>query len=212
MRFVIDIQIERFLGHAGYPVMATENWCDTLLNLDDIRKNGCWGAVHELGHLHQSPTWTYQGQEEVTVNWFSLHAYETMLGWKTKIHDDDSTTKVDVLRRSTHQKAMKRIFSNDPTKPGKWESGSDFEKLVMWVQLVDAFGWDSFKDVIKSYPIAPHASWPKTETDRGGEFMVRLSKRVGKNLYPFFFQWGVEMPRNAAKRVSHLPPWMPKNP
>jgi hypothetical protein len=40
--------------------------------------------------------------------------------------------------------------------------------------------------------------------------MVRWSKTVGRDLYPFFRGWGIEMPPAAEATVKDLPVWFPE--
>ena len=57
-----------------------------LLNLENLQKNGSWGAFHELGHNMQDPMWTFSGTGEVTCNIFTLHAMEKLTGQKPWEH------------------------------------------------------------------------------------------------------------------------------
>jgi hypothetical protein len=47
-----------------------EKKVDNLLfiDLDKLKKKGCWGMFHELGHNMQRSEWTFSGSGEVTVN------------------------------------------------------------------------------------------------------------------------------------------------
>lgn len=71
MRFVVDRQISAGAGHSGYPAMATKDWTDSIAS-GSIIQSGSWGLWHELGHNHQSPPFTMEGQTEVSVNIFSM--------------------------------------------------------------------------------------------------------------------------------------------
>lgn len=71
MRFVVDRQISAGAGHSGYPAMATKDWTNSIAT-GSIIHSGSWGLWHELGHNHQSPPFTMEGQTEVSVNIFSM--------------------------------------------------------------------------------------------------------------------------------------------
>ena len=99
---------------------------------------------------------------------------------------------------------MKKHFSTEPAGPATPEIN-----LPFYVQLIDAFGWDPMKKIIASY--TPDAQ-PETTTDdtvRAGEYMVRLSKITGRNMYPFMRGWGFKMPEGIEEKVKDLPVWLP---
>ena len=60
----------------------------------------------------------------------------------------------------------------------------------MYVQLIDAFGWDALKKVIAEYRTLPAAEHPKTDDEKRDQWMVRYGRTVGRNLGPFFDAWG----------------------
>ena len=45
---------------------------DEFIATGSIIHSGSWGLWHELGHNHQSPPFTMEGQTEVSVNIFSM--------------------------------------------------------------------------------------------------------------------------------------------
>ena len=86
-RFVLDREISVGSGHSGYPLMAYENWSG-VFDVAAVRKTGSWGAFHEIGHNHQwAYAWNFQGQDEVSVNIFTLYAHEKFCGWSIKIRE-----------------------------------------------------------------------------------------------------------------------------
>ena len=83
--FVADTQISAGYMHAGYPIMT---WMDVVtpepqkgrslglqLDLARLTTEGSWGHFHEIGHNLQKPAWTFDGQVEVTCNFYSLLGY-----------------------------------------------------------------------------------------------------------------------------------------
>ena len=83
-RVVVDIQPYGNSIHSGYPVVISY---DTAFNSDgnlilfspkEIHKHG-WNIIHELAHNLQRSVWTPKGTEEITVNIFTLHAYEVKI-------------------------------------------------------------------------------------------------------------------------------------
>jgi hypothetical protein len=86
-----------------------------------------------------------------------------------------------------------------------------FWPLCMYIQLEQAFGWAAFQDVFEEYRKLPPAERPKNDDEKRDQWMERLSRRVGKNLGPFFQAWGVPTSDDARSRVAELPKWLPEN-
>lgn len=196
-RFVVDKQISVGYMHSGYPLMAHLDAAAWLPNPETARK-GNWGLFHEIGHNHQHRDWTFQGTTEVTVNLFTLYAYETVC-------------KADHARANLygeHRKKTIRAYLERGAKFEEWSS-KPFLALLMYMQLQEAFGWDTFQNVFRDYRGLAANERPKTEEQKRDQWMVRFSRKVGKNLGPFFEAWGV--PTSAASRASlaDLPAWMP---
>lgn len=209
MYFTLDRQISAGGGHSGYPIMAYADWSGSLLKIAEVREKGTWGPYHELGHNHQwSDGWTFQGQGEVTVNLFSLYCNMKMSGWKIGLNDTEPTDDwLRVTSRKYHLEALRKVFSRDPKVPGKWDEADVAQRLLFHVQLIDAFGWEPVKKVIRSYRENP--GYPSSEERRGGEYMVRFSRAVGRNLHPFFRGWGIAMPEGIEEQVKDMPAWLP---
>jgi hypothetical protein len=86
-----------------------------------------------------------------------------------------------------------------------WQN-DPFLALTMYLQLRQAFGWEPITKVFASYRTGPQ---PQTEQDRRDEWMVRMSRTVGKNLGSFFQAWGVPTSSKARESIIGLPDWMP---
>jgi hypothetical protein len=50
---------------------------------------------------------------------------------------------------------------------------------------------------------------PRTDDERRDQWLVRLSRTVGRNLGPFFEAWGVPTSEKARASIRNLPAWMP---
>jgi len=209
-RFVLDRQISAGGGHSGYPIMAFESWQGGCFNINEIKKEGTWGHLHEIGHNFQMPGWAfYHGQGEVSVNFFSLYGNDMKCGWDMHPTGDipgDTYGWKRMMSRDYHLNTMKKYFSKDPKVKGKWMEADLGEKLCIYVQLADTFGWDPMKKVIKSFLDEPGKG--ESDTEKAGEFVRRYSEAAGYDMYPFFFQWGFDMPEEIQERTDHLPDWM----
>lgn len=80
----------------------------------------------------------------------------------------------------------------------------------MYVQIQEAFGWDAFKKVFAEYRQLKPQDRPKTDDEKRDQWLIRLSRTVGRNLSKFFEVWGVPVSEQAKQAVSDLPIWMPE--
>jgi Peptidase M60, enhancin and enhancin-like len=64
--------------HSGYPMMGFTSAEADQVNTVNIRQQGTWGIIHELGHNHQWNSWTVDGTTETGCNWFSLYVNQNV--------------------------------------------------------------------------------------------------------------------------------------
>jgi len=189
MRVAIDAAVKYGEAYATYPICAPFYWTPPIV----AGKPG-WGHAHEIGHLHQRREWTFQGCGEVTVNLFSMYALSQTAGDTNRQH------------ALTSSRSVEKWFKQTPAERDWTRNGDVWGKLSFYCQLVDAFGWEPLRDVLAGYRAKPFQG---DDVARGGEFMLRLSKRLGKNMAPFFKEWGVQFPASCVDQVNTLPVWMP---
>ncbi len=194
-RIVADRQISAGYMHSGYPIMTFMDDSVALsLSYKRLTTEGTWGHWHELGHNRQRPAWTFSGTGEVTNNVYVLRAMQTFAG--KGLFDRIGSDKVRV-----------DAYLAGPTpKFAKWQS-DPFLALNMYAQLIDKFGWDSYRQVIRSYLNDPESALPKTDDEKHDQWMVRFSRQVRRNLAPFFDRWGVPVSADARLQVKELPEW-----
>ncbi|MFQ3587415.1 MAG: M60 family metallopeptidase [Fimbriimonadaceae bacterium] len=200
-RMVADVQISAGYMHAGYPIMTHLDAASLVVDLDRLRSEGSWGHFHELGHNHQHADWTFDGTVEVTVNLFSMYITESVRG---KPFDSGHPAIRD--RNQRMERVRRFIESGAPF--AQWQS-DPFLALTMYIQIVEEFGWDAIKGTIAEYRGLPAAERPRTDAEKRDQWMVRLSRRVGRNLGPFFEKWGVPTSLRARDSLADLPAWMP---
>ena len=80
----------------------------------------------------------------------------------------------------------------------------------MYVQLQEAFGWDTYIRVFAEYRDTPPDRSPKTDAQKRDQWMVRFSLAAKRNLGPFFDAWGVPVSNEAKASIANLPEWMPE--
>jgi hypothetical protein len=91
----------------------------------------------------------------------------------------------------------------------RWENAGLFEKLDLYRQLIQAFGWLVLREVFASYY---DDRYPRVEF---GSFMdgfsIRMSVFSGRDLTDFFSHWNYPMSISAAASIRglNLPVWMP---
>jgi hypothetical protein len=202
-RIVFDQQISAGYLHSGYPVMGPLSLAGPSLSTEYMERSGdfeggLWGYYHELGHNHQSDDWTFRGTVEVTVNLFTLYAYEVVNG-----------IPVAQNARGSAEFRKKEIQSINWTNPD-FSKLDPFQALVMYEQLQQAFGWDTFKTLFRKYRALPDAERPKTDLEKRDRWMVEFSRQTGKNLGPFFQAWGLETSPEARASIQQLPCWAPE--
>jgi len=200
-RFVADQQLSAGYMHSGYPLMCHLDQAAHLVDAVHLTTEGNWGFFHEVGHNHQSDLWTFDGTVEVTVNLFTLYAYEQAAGIPPLANDRGS---VEFVRSE--------LAKYDFTHPdfAQWQS-DPFLALAMYVQLQHAFGWGAYERVFAEYRDLPPGDRPTTDDEKRDQWLVRFSRVVGMNLGPFFQAWGVPTSDAARASVADLPVWLPRD-
>jgi hypothetical protein len=135
----------------------------------------------------------------VTCNLFSLHAIDTVCEPKNGSRGHPAVDKPPSLKAYLEKGADFEQWKKDP-----------FLALHMYVQMEQAFGWDTFKKVFAEYRALPKEQRPKNDDEKRDQWMVRFSRACGKNLGPFFQKWGVPTSEAARASIADLPVWMPE--
>jgi len=187
-------------GYAGYPNGGHE-WNFTNYEAF-LNGQGGWGPFHELGHHHQSRYWTDPRTREVTVNIFTMKSFakvtlpgrlEGRSGW-TRMWDQEERLKM-------YQSAKAK---------GGFAFGCNAEKLVMFSELIHAFGWEAFRTFFETYhddEANNPTSLPQTDQEEWDQWLIRLSRCVGFDLSPFFVSWEFGVSQDAILSLSDLPSW-----
>ena len=202
-RIVADRQLSAGWMHAGYPIVIPSPQTDRgLVDLEYLRTRGDrWGFFHELGHNHQAADWTFSGSGEVTVNLFTLYTF--VHSYNMSISETRREMRPEV------RKAAKEAHIAAGAPFARWQA-DPFLALTMYVELIEEFGWDALKTVFAEYRDLPANERPRNDNEKRDQWMWRFSKTVGKNLGPFFDQWGVPVSQGAKDLVSDLPVWLPE--
>ncbi len=201
-RFVADEQIEVGYMHAGYPIMCGNDMygynVDVASLLGTANEPGGWGQWHELGHNHQSDDWTPNGAVEVTVNLFTMYVINKL--YRLPLEG----TNPECFPRERRLKAIAEYLASERNSTD-WDP---FEGLLMYFQLVDAFGWEPLQQVFQQYRDLGPDEHPQSDAEKWDQWMVRYSKVVSKNLGPFFVRWKLPVTEPALDSIRSLPKWM----
>ncbi len=214
-RMVIDEHIGGGFMHSGYPIMIHHSPSRKMLSADVIAnptkllkgsKGGAnWGFFHEIGHNMQNNDWVFGGTTEVSCNFFSLYMFDRLLGGRDDAHTGVSNDET--------QAAMKKYFAAGPEYT-KWQK-DPFLGLIMFRQLQEAFGWETYKQFFREYQQLaasdPSGGYVKGDQQKRNLWAKTFSKVSGRNVAPFFEKWGIPISDDVEKELAALPEWMPYN-
>ncbi|MFN7835745.1 MAG: M60 family metallopeptidase [Burkholderiaceae bacterium] len=201
MRLVFDEQLylPKAYMHSGYPIMGMLPQQKDFLRITATPPGAtAWGPMHELGHNHQDAAWTFAGTEEVTVNLFTLHAYDTVYNVRaeTVFPEFSEAVKMRKKREYLCQGASFDAWKADP-----------FLALILYREVADAFGWEAYQRVFADYAGLAASARPRTDAQKRDQWLTRLSRATGRNLAPFFATWGIPVSPAAVQSVGDLPTW-----
>lgn len=192
--------------HSGYPIVTHLDCCqpthnECIFDLKKLKPNGNWGLFHELGHNLQRDEWTFEGCTEVTVNIFSTHATEFVVG---KNIIDQSWPRDRISTFPTY-------FSKKPSYED-WKNDCGMA-LMTFVQLIKHFGWQAMHKFMKEYEQdIKHnpGKLPKSNQDKIDQWVLRYSKIVSRNIKPQFEMFGLPVSDCVDKELSNLKKWHPE--
>ena len=199
-RIVCDVQISAGYMHSGYPIMVPVSAADEMITFHGTKAPG-WGFYHELGHNHQRGDFTFDGTGEVTNNVIGMYTIFTVLG-------KDPLGAHPAIAPAKLAEHIRDIQKADD-KFALWKK-EPFLALTTYIQLVEGFGWDAWRNYLYSFADPSFGPAPKTDEEKRNQFLVRYSKITGKNLGDFFDFWGIPVSSSAKAEVMKLERWMPK--
>jgi hypothetical protein len=202
-RVVNDIQPSCGYMHSGYPIVTHLDCCEPsndqcIFDVNKLQEKGNWGLFHELGHNMQRSEWTFEAATEVTVNLFSMHAFQVIIGKNVN----------EQKWLLGHYNDFDRYFSKQPTYTN-WKSNYGMA-LVTFAILIKHFGWPTMYDFMKLYEkdIQNGVNLPKSDQDKIDQWVLRYSKIVSKNIKPHFLMFGLPVTNKYDDELKHLEPWL----
>jgi len=199
-RIVADVQISAGYMHSGYPIMIPTSASDEMVTFSRLKFPG-WGFYHEIGHNHQRKTFTFDGAGEVTNNVIGMYCYHEVLkkDWligHSAITEEERRGNIQEIKQASDKW---QTWKSDP-----------FLALTTYIQLVQAFSWESWRAYLHSFADAEFGPTPDNDDQARDQFLVRYSKITKKDLGPFFDFWGIPVSSSAKAEVSKLEAWMPE--
>ncbi len=156
------------LVHSGYPVVLDQSLISFLVDLPSLRVDGCWPIMHEIGHNFQDFAWTFRGFEEV-VYFFLFHfsfisgdvqsvlslcdrdiVPAPCLGGTQRLRKSNLSGQCHYF--SSFLDSQNKIRNLMKVSSGSVQKGDDvelnaFERLTMYAELKERFGWEAFRKV-----------------------------------------------------------------
>ena len=117
-------------------------------------RRGSWGHFHELGHNHQQGDWTPDGTGEVTCNIFTLYVFDKVCGIPVE------KAREGFSKEEIRQSVRKHLAAGGTFE--HWKSDA-FLSLIIYVQLQQGFGWETFRKVFAGYQNLPSSERPQTD-------------------------------------------------
>jgi hypothetical protein len=142
-----------------------------------------WGLWHEMGHMRQMVSWSWDEVDEVTVNIYSIAAKRGLKATKIWLEGHETW---DILIDYFQVPLEERNYNTSKMLTGKG-------RLAMFHQLWMAYG-DEFYIKVHQLAREEKVRIPNRD-DKMAYFMLISSKACGYNLNDFFIQWGFKLPQ-----------------
>lgn len=185
---------------AGW-AFATNQWLcfqintgasETLLTTPDN-----WGTWHEVGHTFQTPSYTWGGLGEVTVNISSLALQQRLTGAHRL---DEWPEAKDRIARYFDQPVTDRRF---------WDliNENPFYPLFFFDQLRQSFGEGFYPAVDQRYRVrrGQGMTMPYADQEKIDMFAQVASEVADRDLAPFFAEWGLSLSASVISSTAAYP-------
>lgn len=182
---------DSYMYASGYYTAYNSNTQSSILDLNRLSTDACWGPAHEVGHIHQTrPGLRWLGMTEVTNN---IHSLYVQTSWGV-----ESRLETDGFYDMAFSGLLKKGIPHNEYKG----SGVPFIKLVpLWqlkLYMIDVLGKkDFYKDI---YEAVRNQSNVNTSIITEGYYQLNFVKLACESaqldLTEFFEAWGFLTPVN----------------
>ncbi|MCL1990534.1 MAG: M60 family metallopeptidase, partial [Defluviitaleaceae bacterium] len=192
---LIEVTSHQAAGFAHtYATGYTPNTMVSVLHAAAYRdRHSGWTAWHEQGHMRQQPAWIWYRLIEVTVDIYAMYIARAFG------NDSRLEARNEYANAQNFRNRERVLFSEAP---------NDAVRLVMFWQLMLAFGVNFYARLHQLYRMVPANELPGQNSGQVGEqlFIYMASLAANRNLTPFLERWGIFPSVMTASRISHLPP------
>jgi len=197
LRIIVDNISER--PDINYPVHWPEANASTLTDTLDVGDDtGYVSVMNVLAGYYAHRMTRITGNEKIAGMLMSMYLYNE----KSK----QSHRKVHANFSKAREAGYIRKILNNRERLGKADI---YGHMVPYNILIDQFGWKPILEVFAHYNTLSKSKLPKTRGEINHDFIYRLSRKVDKNLYPFFQIWGFKTSGKVSSRVKSKAPWLP---
>lgn len=183
-------------------IVPNDESSEVMLDVDRLRKEGSWGHFHEIGHRHQFRDLDFSALSEVSVNLYTLYAYEKVLNMGL-LNNEKFPNRQALSNR------IDKYFNNAPSFK-KWKD-DHFAALSMYIQIIDAFGWDSIKKVYSKYRALPKSAYPKFDQDKIDLWFTSICEATNSDMTTFFDIWQIPISETAKQQTKKYASWVPQD-
>lgn len=192
-RIVVDRDISAGWMHSAYPIMAHLASEKALLDLPTLQAKGDWGFFHELGHNHEGQPYTFGGDyTEVDVNLFTMYVMQKLVG-----------------REMTAHPSLKDMGKVMAARLGPEKKADAWGNLAMYVQTIEAFGWDALRQTLATYSAPGGSDGIQTREQKMDQWVLRYSRATKHNLADYYKVFDVTCSDATRTALKDLPTWMP---
>ena len=211
IRVIMDAQLRSTYAHNSYPVVVQldENlFTNEIANLANLKKNGAWRTMSEIGRNNVTNTWRFN--EIPNVNELYIFKFANRVG-SVDMAQIQSNIKTGVDSAMWYIKGnLTDLFPGDFNKDVPGISNNYIIKLVPFLQLFKAYGYGMFGYIENK---ARHSIRQNMSNQEKINFFYQAaSEYAGKDLYMFFYTWNL-MPTDVARDeiMAKLPAQLDKD-
>lgn len=209
-RIIEDIQPAVGYAHAGYPIVTTQNdsWYKHFTSIDSLNQNN-WGIYEQIGRNFQSNFWNWSGLENTTNSLFAFQvAQRQRAGGGARYFPENAALMSAFAKGLAFTKTVNasKDFNSDGMTNG---TDGKYVKLLPFVQLFEkgsaiAPGKDGYGLMTYLNQKAREATrYPLSVLDMEDFVYENASDYFGKNLLPFFKNWGIQVSLVAQTKVKN---------
>lgn len=201
IRVIMDAQLRSAFAHASYPVVVQLDeslFTDEIANLDNLRKNGAFRTMSEIGRNNITSTWRFN--DISNLNELYAFKFANRMASTLNLAGLHPNLKLAVDSAMLYVKGnLTDLFPGDFNKDVTGISNSFLVRLVPFLQLFKTYGWGMFGYIENK---ARHnLRQTMSNQEKINFFYQAASEYAGKDLYMFFYTWNLMPTDNARDEI-----------